>query len=510
MGGKDVLGTFEEQYYYYWMPSAISKRETIFISHATPGDNPFATWLASRLAMAGYSVWCDQEKLLGGEDFWKNIEAVIRGEAIKFVLVMSHHAFNDENEIRDGIAKEIALADIMKKKLKLENFIIPMRIDDVDYSDFAIDFIRLNGIDCSENWADGFSKLLKALDRDNVPNSPAKISPSLARWRNIHTHHARAISNNDEPIQTNWLSVLSFPEYLNFYEILRSVKSTEPRLIASECELPCENQMRFLVSFAEHEELQEVLGDTIPIKLRKSVKTIDFLHNQMGDFLSIAPKDARRKLSSLTRQAIHKYFAKRGLAEYEMASGGLAWWFKPDLVEDDTLKYTDFNGKKRRRAVIGRSGKKENDAGEEVVRYYWHLGFTAKPIISDDSVIILKPRIIVTEDKENPLASKVRLNSARRSITKMWFNDKWRGMVRGFSQWLAEDSDEISISVGSGHNIILEKNPLQFTSPVSIGTDPVSETLSDEIAEADERQEINFKLTDPAFRNDDEGGSDDA
>ncbi len=54
-----------------------TKRDTLFISHATPDDNAFATWLASRLSMAGYEVWCDQEKLLGGEDYWQDIEAVL-------------------------------------------------------------------------------------------------------------------------------------------------------------------------------------------------------------------------------------------------------------------------------------------------------------------------------------------------------------------------------------------------------------------------------------------------
>ena len=65
------------------------ERTTIFISHASPGDNPFATWLAARLSMAGYDVWCDQQKLLGGEDFWADIETVLRTRTVKFVLVIS-------------------------------------------------------------------------------------------------------------------------------------------------------------------------------------------------------------------------------------------------------------------------------------------------------------------------------------------------------------------------------------------------------------------------------------
>ncbi len=52
--------------------------QKIFVGHATPEDNYFSAWLSSKLRLFGYDVWCDLSELLGGEDFWKNIETVIR------------------------------------------------------------------------------------------------------------------------------------------------------------------------------------------------------------------------------------------------------------------------------------------------------------------------------------------------------------------------------------------------------------------------------------------------
>lgn len=49
-------------------------RDTVFISHATPEDNEFTVWLASRLQMLGYKVWIDKNALLGGEKFWEEID----------------------------------------------------------------------------------------------------------------------------------------------------------------------------------------------------------------------------------------------------------------------------------------------------------------------------------------------------------------------------------------------------------------------------------------------------
>ena len=52
-------------------------KDQIFISHATPEDNEFTIWLASRLEMLGYKVWIDKNELLGGERFWPTIQKAI-------------------------------------------------------------------------------------------------------------------------------------------------------------------------------------------------------------------------------------------------------------------------------------------------------------------------------------------------------------------------------------------------------------------------------------------------
>ena len=62
----------------------IQMRDTIFISHATPGDNEFTIWLTSHLQLLGYKVWIDKITLQGGEKFWQEIDQVIRNQAIIF------------------------------------------------------------------------------------------------------------------------------------------------------------------------------------------------------------------------------------------------------------------------------------------------------------------------------------------------------------------------------------------------------------------------------------------
>ena len=80
--------------------------ETIFVTHATPQDNEFALWLTSKLAIAGYHVWVDRRRLLGGDDCWDEIDRVLRRETIKQIVVYTKHI------TKPGVKKELAIGDV--------------------------------------------------------------------------------------------------------------------------------------------------------------------------------------------------------------------------------------------------------------------------------------------------------------------------------------------------------------------------------------------------------------
>src|SRR5690349_6750114 len=104
-----------------------SPRTTVFVTHAAPDDNEFALWLSSKLAIAGYQVWIDRRRLRGGTDFWDEIDRVLRNDAIKQVVVFSKHIG------KPGVKKELAIGDVMRRKLADPNFMIPVRIDDMAF-----------------------------------------------------------------------------------------------------------------------------------------------------------------------------------------------------------------------------------------------------------------------------------------------------------------------------------------------------------------------------------------
>src|SRR5262245_54490025 len=125
----------------------MSERGVIFISHARPADDEITRWLCGRLTARGYRVWADLEQLLGGERFWADIQRVIRNQTAKFITIMSRTSV-----IRTGVLDELAEAVDVSKTVGDQKFIIPIRADDIPWSEFPIQLKQINGLDFSEDW----------------------------------------------------------------------------------------------------------------------------------------------------------------------------------------------------------------------------------------------------------------------------------------------------------------------------------------------------------------------
>ncbi len=152
-------------------------RNLLFISHANPEDNDFSLWLSLRLAREGYPTWCDLTRLLGGEDFWVDIEDVLRNHTTKFLFVLSRNS----NQ-KTGPLQELYLAQSVARKFDLKDFIIPLRIDDIPYGDINIQLNRLNAIDFHEGWAPGLGRILEKLELDGVQKDDRFSPDSVASW----------------------------------------------------------------------------------------------------------------------------------------------------------------------------------------------------------------------------------------------------------------------------------------------------------------------------------------
>jgi hypothetical protein len=144
-------------------------RTTVFITHAAPQDNEFALWLSSKLAMAGYKVWVDRRRLRGGDDFWDEIDRVLRTEAIKQVIAFT------PNVSKPGVKKELAIGGVVAGKIDDPHFMIPVRAGDIAFSDAPPEFLRANILDGCPNWHDCLKDLFQTLDDAGVPRASSRV-----------------------------------------------------------------------------------------------------------------------------------------------------------------------------------------------------------------------------------------------------------------------------------------------------------------------------------------------
>src|SRR2546422_151175 len=173
-------------------------RDMLFISHANPEDNEFTRWLALRLAGEGFPVWSDITQLLGGEDFWIDIEDAIRRRTAKFLYVLSKHSNR-----KPGPLAELEVARKVQRAEDLDDFVVPLGIDDLPSTEFNIELTRLNTIPFHAGWHDGLMQLLAKLDREGVARRSAFGPPAVASWWRERANAQHAILQTPEMVATN-------------------------------------------------------------------------------------------------------------------------------------------------------------------------------------------------------------------------------------------------------------------------------------------------------------------
>ena len=463
----------------------MKERRLVFISHANPEDNEFASWLGTRLTAAGYEVWADVLKLLGGETFWQDIGNVIKEEAAVVIVALSYASYQ-----KGGVLNEIALAVIASGKLNKDQFVIPVRLDALPFSDFPEQLIRLNAIDFSSNWADGLSTLLKTLNETQIPQSTGDFGEALAAWQQFKLRQSASISDTQESIFSNWFQINSLPSHIKFSRFKVSQKSIE--LAFSKFQSPVAQYERLALSFAEAATLQIETPD-FPLEHAYRVPLAQFLDGQATDGPQVARRDARNMVTRLLRKAWDQFALSQGLLLCEFAHGS-AWFVPLNLIEGNIASFQDENGKKRRRRLVGRSEKR---------KVYWHFAVSGKVSIAAPQHLTLRPHVVFTEDGKTPLNSKLRAARLRRSFCKSWWNDRWRDLLRALVAVLASDKEEFSLPLGGDAVVRIAAPSMSFDAPLSIienGSTPIAEEdHAEDETEADILDDLGDALDEKGF-----------
>lgn len=449
-------------------PATVTGRRTIFISHANPEDNEFTAWLGTRLIGAGYHVWTDLLRLIGGEPFWRDIGDAIKDHAAVVVLVLSRASYQ-----KPGVLDEIALAVATSRKLKDSNFIIPIRLDDLPYDEFPEQVIRLNAINFNGNWADGLQRLLEALDNRSIIKDTPDSTQSIDQFRNFRLRQSALISSDAETIEGTWLQIRSLPSTAYLCRYGSDTKGVARAL--SRFKIPVVAWDRLGLAFANANEIVDTEIPDLSVEHGYDVDLQKFVAGESSGSPSLRGADARRMIANLLRQAWEKFAADKGLLPYQFANS-TGWYVPRGLIDKDTVRFLDRTGKWRRKRLSGRSEKRN---------VYWSFALTLHPVVGRRWHLELKPQVVFTEDGRRPVESKAKMARLRKSFCKNWWNDQWRTLLNAYVQFLADEGGEIYIPLGGSGTLIVAGELMAFEAPTSIVGDsiPVEEDESETAAD---------------------------
>jgi hypothetical protein len=98
----------------------------IFISYSRGKDREHAVTIYRQLAARGYSPWIDEEDILPGQLWDREVESAISGSKI-FLALISNETSNSTGVVHDELLTAI---EIQKERTDDRLFIIPVRLDD--------------------------------------------------------------------------------------------------------------------------------------------------------------------------------------------------------------------------------------------------------------------------------------------------------------------------------------------------------------------------------------------
>ena len=447
-------------------------RDTIFISHATPEDNEFAIWLASRLEMLGYKTWLDKNCLLGGEPIWQNIQDQIKNHAQKFLLVYSSHINDATGNLKDGIQKELSYAESIAKNESLKDFIIPLNIDpEAAFNEF-IGANRLTQI-IFYDWAEGLNKLIKKLNQDNIPINLKTINSSIINWYENHYISKCSIIRKEQKYFSSFWEIKNIPEFYYIYQF-----DTEKSAIAV-----YNNNLSSIVTkigsslITFDEQLNTKIDSNILFTPRcKNVFKINSQERHLNNKQAYPTNtDCDNALKSLLFKCLKSFFQTNNLINYQLANKRNAYYFQKSTpnITKIKFKYPFSPDKKKEIKTKGLVGIFDHDK-------YWHYGISYQTILSPIIGFSLKSHLIFTSDGQSKFFDQKKQHSYRRKKGKHFFNEEWRDMLLAFIQALKDKNEIIKVPISPFLFFEMAQYPAIFSCDYDY-IDPAKEMTIDSI-----------------------------
>ncbi len=402
-------------------------RDHLFISYATQ-DSALCRWLALRLTAAGYRVWCDQFKLLGGESYPKDIDYAIKERTFRMLALLSHSSMQKPNPTKE---RTLAL-NIARER---GEFLIPLNVDGLKPTELDWMTSDLTFIPFHSSWAVGLGQLLKKLQVVGAPR-PCVNGGQIAAETFLPSN---LVVERQEVLTSNFLRFERIPEGIHCFSQTRRLTDDEYS------NLPGQWPMYRVDS-------KTVLSFSAPPDVSwKSAFKQEKEAWAWQHFANIKRISSTSIVSSLLHKSVKVGllgFGCRETADHKLV-------FVPSgLLPDDKITL-DYNGHKTWLRVRGYCTLRRS--GELPQRCYHHLAFShrIRQDVVEGFIVQIRIHLYLLDEAGKMLPTRA-ATSKRRMISRNWWNDKWLKRYLALSEIIRQ------MGTGCGARVVVSPNWLQL------------------------------------------------
>lgn len=408
-------------------------RNMIFVSHAWE-DFEFTKWLALQLAKEGYGVWCDVTKLLGGENWPKEINSALQNRTARFFFILSRSS----NTKPDPLGELETARKVMRRE-NISNFIVPLKLDAISRDEVDYRLQEIQSISFESSWADGLSNTLKLLREEHVQLNPSFTPMAVNEWWRKYGTDACQIKPFQEILSSNRFPILSHPDIIHAHFV-----SEEPRF-AERVKYPVVPFRQFILSFADRRLLETDTGIKSRILESHSIPVSDMLAGT--DQLVKRSRTGEYCFIRLLNQAFQKGVEARGLGTFRLSKGD-CFYFHERVLTDGRIKFTGEGELNSRIKLWGKS-KEES----------WHWAIYVRTEREPVLHYAIQSHVLVQ--------GRTGLHAAPKGLHKSWRNDKWRDRLKASVLHLAQEKNEVELNATENQGVRFSKVSIQYVSPDS-------------------------------------------
>ena len=417
------------------------KRDHLFISYATE-DAVLCDWLVRRLATEGYAVWYDRLKLLGGENWPKDIDAAIEKRTFRMLALVSRASMRKPNPTGEWL-KGRAIGST----LGIEDFVIPLNIEGLQSQEIIWNLQPINYISFSSSWAKGLAALTKKLESVKTP----RVLSSGSRLALESISASSAICDEPEQLMSNCFEIEQVPT--NIYTFVSSNPIAPNRHRVWKKIWAYRDVSPYRIMAFHHPPTSITSDQSLRRESQYAWRTVSKIHGIKSRDLMV----------SLVHRSLNVLMEAAGL-DYSEAS--TRWYLPSGRLQRDRVSVTYPNGVKRWFAGVGKRKYPTLDGGE---MYRYHLSPSIRVLGNqyDQYMVVVDNHVHLTDLKGIALEGR-KVPSRRKHLCRNWFNREWSTRTLGALQLLADKDMHIRLGPQGEQQLVIKAMPISPYAPKSV------------------------------------------